>query len=105
MSNVVLPVALQYQGIQGASDAISARRLLTSFRAGKRIRMSSKHRIGYTDVPLLIPPLSNGNKPYVCGYDDCVVTFGDPSSCARHRKERHRRIEPYRCPEPSCTSR
>ncbi|KAF9534688.1 hypothetical protein CPB83DRAFT_210043 [Crepidotus variabilis] len=47
----------------------------------------------------------NGNKPHVCGYDGCTAIFGDPSSCARHRKETHRRVGAYCCPEPYCSSR
>ncbi|KAF8914201.1 hypothetical protein CPB84DRAFT_1840935 [Gymnopilus junonius] len=31
-------------------------------------------------------------KPYACGFDGCDASFGDPSSCARHRKETHRRV-------------
>ncbi|KAF8165557.1 hypothetical protein B0H34DRAFT_243418 [Crassisporium funariophilum] len=43
-------------------------------------------------------------KPFVCGFNACVASFGDPSSCARHRKETHRRVGAYRCPFPRCKS-
>ncbi|KIM46407.1 hypothetical protein M413DRAFT_313701 [Hebeloma cylindrosporum] len=43
-------------------------------------------------------------KPFACDFGNCRATFGDPSSCARHRKETHRRIIPYRCPMPGCRS-
>lgn len=44
-------------------------------------------------------------KPFVCGFNSCSASFGDPSSCARHRKETHRRMGAYRCPHPLCKSR
>jgi hypothetical protein len=37
--------------------------------------------------------------------DGCAAVFGDPSSCARHRKERHRIIGAYQCPVSRCKSR
>ncbi|KAF8812226.1 hypothetical protein BYT27DRAFT_7086967, partial [Phlegmacium glaucopus] len=43
-------------------------------------------------------------KPFVCGFNSCSASFGDPSSCARHRKETHRRVGAYRCPHPLCKS-
>ncbi|KAJ7780995.1 hypothetical protein B0H16DRAFT_603931 [Mycena metata] len=43
-------------------------------------------------------------KPYRCGIASCQAAFGDPSSCARHRKETHRHAGAYRCPESRCKS-
>jgi len=45
-----------------------------------------------------------GSKPYKCGYTGCKSTFGDPSSCARHRREIHHPGKPFKCPYPGCTS-
>ncbi|KAJ6515631.1 hypothetical protein C8R45DRAFT_810257, partial [Mycena sanguinolenta] len=45
-----------------------------------------------------------GAKPYACGIAPCRATFGDPSSCSRHRKETHCRPGAYRCPESRCKS-
>ncbi|THH13634.1 hypothetical protein EW146_g6610 [Bondarzewia mesenterica] len=45
-----------------------------------------------------------GNKPYKCGLAGCKASFGDPSSCTRHRKETHSTVEAFRCPEPGCKS-
>ncbi|KAJ7232219.1 hypothetical protein B0H12DRAFT_194926 [Mycena haematopus] len=45
-----------------------------------------------------------GNKPFRCGISPCQATFGDPSSCSRHRKETHRRSGTYHCPESRCKS-
>ncbi|CAA7260067.1 unnamed protein product [Cyclocybe aegerita] len=47
----------------------------------------------------------SGDKPYICRIDSCTAAFGDPSSCARHRKETHRCSGAYRCPYPRCNSR
>lgn len=49
--------------------------------------------------------ISTGEKPYACGLGDCKSSFGDPSSCARHRKETHRRPAGYRCPIVDCKTR
>jgi len=46
-----------------------------------------------------------GSKPFTCGFAGCKSTFGDPSSCARHRREIHYPGEPFKCPFPGCTSR
>ncbi|KAG6882083.1 hypothetical protein C0992_012786, partial [Termitomyces sp. T32_za158] len=43
-------------------------------------------------------------KPYGCEIDGCKAAFGDPSSRARHCKEKHRTIGAYRCPASRCTS-
>ncbi|KAF9464877.1 hypothetical protein BDZ94DRAFT_1255456 [Collybia nuda] len=43
-------------------------------------------------------------KPFKCGMDDCSAAFGDPSSCARHRKETHRTLGAFRCPVRNCKS-
>ncbi|KAF8238938.1 hypothetical protein L208DRAFT_169856 [Tricholoma matsutake] len=43
-------------------------------------------------------------KPFVCELDGCTAVFGDPSSCTRHRKERHQTIGAYRCPVSICKS-
>ncbi|KAJ6539593.1 hypothetical protein B0H19DRAFT_365879 [Mycena capillaripes] len=43
-------------------------------------------------------------KPFRCGISPCQAAFGDPSSCARHRKETHRRAGAYHCPESRCKS-
>ncbi|KAJ7490339.1 hypothetical protein B0H11DRAFT_1020460 [Mycena galericulata] len=43
-------------------------------------------------------------KPFRCGINACKAAFGDPSSCARHRKETHRLAGAYRCPESRCKS-
>ncbi|KAF7352579.1 Sex-determining transformer protein 1 [Mycena venus] len=43
-------------------------------------------------------------KPFRCGITSCQAAFGDPSSCARHRKETHRRSGAYQCPESRCKS-
>ncbi|KAJ7930022.1 hypothetical protein B0H13DRAFT_912207 [Mycena leptocephala] len=43
-------------------------------------------------------------KPFRCGITSCQAAFGDPSSCARHRKETHRRSGSYQCPESRCKS-
>jgi len=45
-----------------------------------------------------------GLKPFKCGVAGCKSTFGDPSSCARHRREIHRPGKPFKCPVPGCTS-
>ncbi|KIY49457.1 hypothetical protein FISHEDRAFT_72779 [Fistulina hepatica ATCC 64428] len=36
-------------------------------------------------------------KPHKCGYPGCDAAFGDPSSCARHKKERHINAGGYQC--------
>ncbi|KAH0587846.1 hypothetical protein H2248_006601 [Termitomyces sp. 'cryptogamus'] len=43
-------------------------------------------------------------KPYACEIDGCKAAFGDPSSRARHCKEKHRIVGAYRCPAPRCKS-
>ncbi|KAF9263709.1 hypothetical protein L218DRAFT_330287 [Marasmius fiardii PR-910] len=48
--------------------------------------------------------IHTGEKPFVCDVDGCTKAFGDPSSCARHRKEIHRGIESYKCPVEGCSS-
>jgi hypothetical protein len=45
-----------------------------------------------------------GLKPFRCGYAGCRSTFGDPSSCTRHRKEMHTPRKPYECFFPGCKS-
>lgn len=61
----------------------------------------------FTSVLVLIASglISSKEKPFACDFGNCRATFGDPSSCARHRKETHRRIIPYRCPISGCRSR
>ncbi|KAJ7180345.1 hypothetical protein C8R43DRAFT_398388 [Mycena crocata] len=44
------------------------------------------------------------DKPFRCGQGDCKAAFGDPSSCARHRKETHGRTGAYQCPDTRCGS-
>lgn len=51
------------------------------------------------------PRCSTGAKPYACKFEGCSARFGDPSSCARHKKETHRVKHPYRCCHPGCISR
>ncbi|KAI0068568.1 hypothetical protein BV25DRAFT_1817432 [Artomyces pyxidatus] len=43
-------------------------------------------------------------KPYKCGLFACKASFGDPSSCARHRKETHGGVPSYKCPVSGCSS-
>ncbi|KAG6821509.1 hypothetical protein H0H93_000018 [Arthromyces matolae] len=43
-------------------------------------------------------------KPFTCEIDGCKAAFGDPSSRARHCKEKHRTIGAYRCPIDHCKS-
>jgi len=45
-----------------------------------------------------------GEKPFRCGSPGCQATFGDPSSCARHRREIHNPRKPFKCPFPGCMS-
>lgn len=45
-----------------------------------------------------------GLKPFKCGFAGCRSTFGDPSSCTRHRKEMHCPRQPYECFFPGCKS-
>jgi len=45
-----------------------------------------------------------GSKPFKCGAAGCKSTFGDPSSCARHRREIHHPGKPFKCPYQGCTS-
>jgi len=47
---------------------------------------------------------STGSKPYRCGATGCRSSFGDPSSCARHRREMHRPRDPFKCPVSGCKS-
>ncbi|KAI9513262.1 hypothetical protein F5148DRAFT_1157342 [Russula earlei] len=42
------------------------------------------------------------SKPFKCG--SCNAAFGDPSSCARHRREIHHPRKPFRCFVEGCTS-
>ncbi|KAG1745782.1 hypothetical protein EDD22DRAFT_282412 [Suillus occidentalis] len=44
-------------------------------------------------------------KPFVCLKEGCMKAFGDPSSCARHRKETHRSEGAYQCFLPGCGTR
>ncbi|KAJ3537462.1 hypothetical protein NM688_g6683 [Phlebia brevispora] len=41
-------------------------------------------------------------KPHKCGLGGCTAAFGDPSSCSRHRREKHNGIQGFRCPVPEC---
>jgi len=45
-----------------------------------------------------------GEKPFRCGSPGCQATFGDPSSCARHRREIHNPRKPFKCLLPGCSS-
>jgi len=45
-----------------------------------------------------------GLKPFRCEFTGCKATFGDPSSCARHRREIHNPGKPFKCPIPGCSS-
>jgi len=45
-----------------------------------------------------------GQKPFRCEFTGCKATFGDPSSCARHRREIHNPTTPFKCPIPGCSS-
>jgi len=45
-----------------------------------------------------------GLKPFKCEFPRCDATFGDPSSCARHRREIHHPRTPYKCPVANCPS-
>jgi len=45
-----------------------------------------------------------GLKPFKCEFVGCNATFGDPSSCARHRREIHHPRKPFKCPVPGCPS-
>jgi len=47
---------------------------------------------------------STGQKPFKCEFTGCKATFGDPSSCARHRREIHNPTKPFECPIPGCSS-
>ncbi|KDQ64357.1 hypothetical protein JAAARDRAFT_27983 [Jaapia argillacea MUCL 33604] len=44
-------------------------------------------------------------RPYKCGIGICDADFGDPSSCARHRKEKHQPMVAFRCIVPGCKSK
>ncbi|KAJ6538572.1 hypothetical protein DFH09DRAFT_1177257 [Mycena vulgaris] len=44
------------------------------------------------------------DKPFRCDLFPCQAAFGDPSSCARHKKETHRFTGAYHCPDPRCKS-
>ncbi|KAH7916271.1 hypothetical protein BJ138DRAFT_595855 [Hygrophoropsis aurantiaca] len=44
-------------------------------------------------------------KPYECGIGNCKKSFGDPSSCTRHRKETHNPDAVYKCVVDDCTTR
>ncbi|KAI0005143.1 hypothetical protein BJV74DRAFT_807222 [Russula compacta] len=46
-----------------------------------------------------------GSKPFKCDFTGCKSAFGDPSSCARHRREIHSPVKPFKCDFPGCTSR
>ncbi|KAF9054968.1 hypothetical protein BDZ89DRAFT_1344 [Hymenopellis radicata] len=46
--------------------------------------------------------IHTGSMPHVCTFATCRKRFKDPSSCARHIKEKHMKIEPYKCPH--CTT-
>jgi len=46
-----------------------------------------------------------GSRPFKCGFSGCRSTFGDPSSCARHRREIHHNRDPFKCSFPGCTSK
>lgn len=51
---------------------------------------------------LFFPPLtlycSFKARPYACGIGECKEHFSDPSSCTRHKKERHRAPDViYKC--------
>lgn len=41
-------------------------------------------------------------KPHKCGLGGCTAAFGDPSSCSRHRREKHNGIQGFRCPVSEC---
>jgi len=43
-----------------------------------------------------------GLRPFKC--ELCKAAFGDPSSCARHRREIHHPCKPFKCPVPNCPS-
>ncbi|KAI0307038.1 hypothetical protein B0F90DRAFT_1665355 [Multifurca ochricompacta] len=47
---------------------------------------------------------STGLKPFSCGFPGCKSAFGDPSSCARHRKEMHYPRQPFKCFVEGCVS-
>lgn len=44
-------------------------------------------------------------RPHVCKINGCKASFGDPSSCARHRKEKHNTTPPFICPVADCKTR
>ena len=54
---------------------------------------------------LIVSGFSSKEKPFACEIGNCKAAFGDPSSRARHRKETHRRLVPYRCSVLGCRSR
>ncbi|KAI0268123.1 hypothetical protein BC834DRAFT_867970 [Gloeopeniophorella convolvens] len=45
-----------------------------------------------------------GSKPFKCGHSGCSASFGDPSSCTRHRREVHQPKQRFKCIVPGCTS-
>jgi len=45
-----------------------------------------------------------GLKPFKCEFLGCNATFGDPSSCARHRREIHYPGKAFKCPIAGCPS-
>ncbi|KAJ7584262.1 hypothetical protein C8J56DRAFT_789737, partial [Mycena floridula] len=47
----------------------------------------------------------NKQRPFSCGHHSCRSTFGDPSSAARHRREKHESLGAYTCPDVDCVSR
>jgi len=44
-----------------------------------------------------------GAKPHKCG--ECGARFGDPSSCARHKRETHSQPLGYQCLHPGCRTK
>ncbi|KAI0321387.1 hypothetical protein OF83DRAFT_309606 [Amylostereum chailletii] len=48
-----------------------------------------------------------GDTPYTCAFDECTLSFSDPSSRSRHHREQHSPSggHKFMCPVPGCRSR
>jgi hypothetical protein len=75
--------------------------------------MCSEQAYSLPGCPPLDRPLSTGERPFICRgsnqpgvFDSCGMTFSDPSSCGRHEKHRHGKLDrngtapmTHKCPQ------